>query len=95
MIDNVDVICQHSKDGTMIPIKVRLTDEDEQIQEYRIKSYKDLSHKGTFTMPNGVIATAGVFPFECMIICFGNERTITLAYFAYDNIWKLLPPNRT
>ena len=28
----VDVICQHNKDGSMIPIRVRLTDEDGAVQ---------------------------------------------------------------
>ena len=90
----VDVICQHSRDGTIIPIKVRLTDEDGQVQTYKIRSYKDLSHKGKFTMPNGVIATSGVFPFECRILCFGKEQIITLVYFAYDHVWKIAPRGR-
>ena len=28
----VDVICQHNKDGSMIPMRVRLTDEDGAVQ---------------------------------------------------------------
>jgi hypothetical protein len=87
----VDVVCQHNRDGSMIPLKVRLTDEDGQIQAYKIRSYKDLSHKGKFEMPDDVIATSGVFPFECKIVCFGSERTIRLLYFAYDHVWMLVP----
>ncbi len=30
----VDVICQHNKDGSMIPMRVRLTDEDGAVQTY-------------------------------------------------------------
>ncbi len=41
----VDVICQHNKDGSMIPMRVRLTDEVGAIQTYTIKNYEDLSHQ--------------------------------------------------
>ena len=34
----VDVICQHNKDGSMIPMRVRLTDEDGAVQTYTIKN---------------------------------------------------------
>ncbi|MCR5687034.1 MAG: hypothetical protein K6G58_03355 [Lachnospiraceae bacterium] len=91
----VDMICQHSRDGSIIPIKVRLTDEDGQVQTYRIKSFRDMSHTGQFQMPNGVFATSSVFPFECRIVCFGKEQTINLVYFAYDHVWKIAPPGRT
>ena len=30
----IDTICQHSKDGEIIPLKIRLTDEDGECQEY-------------------------------------------------------------
>ena len=50
----VDVICQHNKDGSMIPMRVRLTDEDGAVQTYTIKNYEDLSHQGTRTMPDGI-----------------------------------------
>ena len=42
----VDVICQQNRDGTMIPLRVRLTDEEGATQTYTIKEYKDLSHQG-------------------------------------------------
>lgn len=42
----VDVICQHSVDGTIIPLRVRMTDEDGQRQMFNIKEYLDVSHKG-------------------------------------------------
>ena len=37
-----DVICQHKTDGTIIPLKIRITDEDGEYQVYNIKSYKDV-----------------------------------------------------
>jgi len=41
-----DVICQHKTDGTIIPLKIRIADEDGEYQIFNIKSYKVLSdHK--------------------------------------------------
>ena len=39
----VDVICQHSADGTIIPIRVRVKDEDGEYHAYTIKGYKDIA----------------------------------------------------
>ena len=89
---NIDMICQHKADGTIIPIKIRMTDDDGACQEYRIRSYKDLSYKGNvFDMPEvGMIHTSCIYPFECKIECFGHERTITLFYSSYEHTWKLM-----
>ena len=47
-----DVICQHKTDGTIIPLKIRITDEAGEYQVYNIKSYKDVSNRTAYTMPN-------------------------------------------
>ena len=47
----IDVICQHTREGNMIPIKIHIQDEEGEFQTFVVKSYKDLSHKGNFTMP--------------------------------------------
>lgn len=90
---NIDMICQHKADGTIIPIKIRMTDDDGAYQEYRIRAYKDLSYKGSvFEMPDvGRVHSSGIYPFECKIECFGNERTIRLFYNSYEHTWKLSP----
>ena len=89
----VDVICQINKDGSMFPIKVRLMDEDGLIQTYMIKAYRDLSHKGAFELPNGVIATSTIFPFECKISNFGREHKILLYYHASQHLWRMVVPD--
>ena len=88
----VDVICQINKDGTMFPIKIRLVDEDGLIQTYMIKAYRDLSHKGTFQLPSGIIATSTIFPFECKISNFGREHIILLYYHADLHQWRMVVP---
>ena len=37
---SVDVICQHCRDGTIIPMRVRLKDEEGMLQSYTIKGYR-------------------------------------------------------
>ena len=69
----VDVICQHKKDGTMIPLKIRLTDEDGETQDYRVKSYRPVTHIGTFELSNMAAGTV----FEVRIVCFDRERVLT------------------
>ena len=85
----VDVICQHSRDGTIIPIKVRIVDEDGEYQTYRIKGYKDLSHRGTVEMPDGVFVTNRTLIFDCDITAFGRQKTIRLYYEPSKTIWKM------
>jgi hypothetical protein len=90
----IDMICRHNKDGTMMPIRFRMTDDDGLIHEYRVKTYKDLSHKGTFEMPNGVTATSTIFPFTCKIDCFGTEKELLLYYNSSDHVWTMAVPAR-
>ena len=85
----VDVICQHTKEGKMIPIKLRIQDEEGEFQTYAVKAYRDLSHKGSYTMPNGIAATSSIFPFDCKIIVFGREQTVHLYYNNSDQIWRM------
>ena len=42
----IDLICQHCMDGSIIPIKFRVQDEDGVLQECYIKGYKDTSEAG-------------------------------------------------
>lgn len=85
----VDVICQHTREGHMIPIKVRIQDEEGEFQTYAVKGYKDLSRKGSYNMPNGVTATSTIFPFDCKITVFGNEKILHLYYNSNDQIWRM------
>ena len=37
-----DVICLHTKDGKVEPIRIRITDEDGQSQAFTIKEFNDI-----------------------------------------------------
>lgn len=85
----VDVICQHTADASIIPLKVRIQDEDGELQIYAIRSYKVLSRPGSYHLPSGIPASAHNWYFECKILCFGTEKRIRLIYNSNDNLWKL------
>ena len=85
----VDVICQHTKEGKLIPIKLRLQDDEVEFQTYVVKAYKNLSHIGSYIMPNGITATSTIFPFDCKIIVFGREKIVHLYYNSGGWIWRM------
>lgn len=85
----VDVICQHKSDGSIIPLKVRIQDDDGEFQIYVIKSYKNISQPGEYVMPNGLTTTTHTWQFECKILIFEVEKRIRLFYNAYENHWKV------
>ena len=85
----VDVICQHSRDGEIVPMRIRLTDEDGQKQAFRIKEYRDLSHQGTRTMPDGVYVTDKTLVYECKIVVFDRLRMVRLYYEPSAMVWKM------
>lgn len=87
--NRIDVICQHNRDRTIMPIKIRLTDEYGEMQTYLITAYKDLSG-GDYTLPNGIAVRGHIRTFECKITVFGNERLIRIIYNSDENQWRLV-----
>lgn len=85
----VDVICQHSQDGRLVPLKVRVRDEEGEYQAFRIKSYKDLSFKGAWSLPDGVYVSNRTLVFECIITVFGRNRMIRLYYDLNGTVWRM------
>ena len=55
MDKRIDLICQHTMEGKIIPLKLRFQDEDGELQEYSVKGYRDTSE-------------FGITSFECKII---------------------------
>lgn len=88
--ERIDVICQHTKDQRIIPLRIRLNDEDGMVQTYNIKSYKDVTVHGSYEMPNGIRGTNDIWSFECKILVMDVLRRIKLHYHAKDNIWTII-----
>ena len=88
---NIDMICQHKSDGTIIPMKIRMLDDDGAYQEYKIRAYKDLTYKGAplDDLDASRVHSSGIYPFECKIESFGHIRVIKLFYNSYEHTWKL------
>ena len=85
----LDVICMIGGDGSVIPIKIRFLDEEGEVQVHWIKEYKDISHRGTITNPDGVFITNEMLVFMCTISCFGQEKRIMLYYDASKSKWMM------
>lgn len=85
----IDVICQHKADQSIIPIKIRLQDEDGQFQTFVIKSYKVLCSPQAHGSGEGIPSTSHTWKFLCKIACFGIEKSIQLFYNSYDNYWRI------
>ena len=81
------VHCQHSSDGNIMPLKIRFEDEDGQWQTYIIKEYKDISHQGTRTLPDGMLITDNTIAFERKIRVFDSIKRIRLYYFSQGMKW--------
>lgn len=92
-LNYVDVICQHNKNGKIIPIKVRVIDEDGEIQTYLIKDYKDLTHYSNTTNDKEeyVKATSHIRNYQCHIQVFDRLKTIELFYNSNEQRWRITP----
>lgn len=73
MDNRVDLICQHTMEGNIIPLKIRLRDEDGELQEFAVKGYRDKSEHSLMS-------------FECVIIVRDVKKIIDL--FSMDSkVW--------
>ena len=87
----IDVICQHSTDGSVIPMRVRVRDEDGGFQTLNVKGYRDYSHNPEYKLPNGYQLTTYDFCFECNIVVFGMRKKIILFYRPQsDSVWRVV-----
>ncbi len=74
----VDVILQHNTNGTIIPLRLRFTNNDGERTEYTIRGYKDLSGQATRTMADGVYVTSSDLVYYCKLVVNNQQRYIYL-----------------
>lgn len=86
--NDIDAICQYNKDGTIIPIKIRVQDENGELQIYTILSSRMIS-KGTMMLPNEVVVTESILRFACAINVFGCEKNVILHYDKRYTKWSI------
>lgn len=85
----IDVICMHSRGGEIVPIRIRVMDEEGLYQSFTIKEYRELSHQGTYTRPDGMYVTNETLIYECKINIFGKTKLICLYYEPTRIVWKM------
>ena len=75
MEKSIDLICQHTMEGVIIPLRIRLRDEDGELQEYTIKGYRDTSE-------------FGLMSYECKIVVRDTMKIIHI-FSSNGILWKL------
>jgi len=87
--NRIDVICQHTRDGKIIPLKIRVKDEDGEFQSFTIQGYRDLTRSGRYMLGNGIeVSGCSIYTYKCKINVLGVEKIITISYYANDNVWR-------
>ncbi len=80
MKQEVDVIALHKKDNTIIPLRIRLIDEEGVVREFTIKQYRFIENKDGQSLPDGMYINSRMYAFECYIEVAGMRRLVRLYY---------------
>ena len=82
-----DVIAQHTTKNEIIPLRIRIIDEDGAYQTYSVKGYRRLNATGKVTLPNEVTVSSHMRYFQCKINVFGKEKIVDFFYNLYQQDW--------
>lgn len=75
-----DIFCQFTKEGKIIPVRIRFADDSGEQQEYKILGYRE-------TSPLGITSINNVRSFDCKIESYGQSRVINVIYFKSEDKW--------
>ncbi len=89
VIDKVDVICEHKSDGSLIPMRFRLINDDGAYEAYTIKGYRQLYNNETHTTPDGVYVCTKDKVFECRVLILDMYRTVRLYFDTNKCTWRI------
>ena len=89
VINKVDVICEHKSDGSIIPLRFQILDEDGAYQRFTIKGYKLNEVDGAYTIKDCLYVSRGTNIYECKIDVLGYKKFVRLYYFVDRSQWKL------
>lgn len=91
MYENVEVICKFCKDGSIIPIQIKVEDEEQQRHVFKVKRYKAPKvHLKTDSGLYDISHTPDILDYECYIQVLNTEKRIILRYFLESHKWTLL-----
>ena len=86
---NIDVVVAFAN-KQIIPLKIRLKDEDGMYQTFAVRAYRDLSTRGCYTLGNGVAVNGiDIISFEIKIQVFNQLKTMKISYHKRENVWRL------
>lgn len=91
----IDVICQYTKDGRIIPLRIKLQDDDGIYHEYNIKKYKEISHSGDVMTPYGFFSHSLNWDFNCIIQVLNREVSVDLFFNGSDQVWRVMRQSRS
>jgi len=86
----IDVICQYTKTGNIIPMRLRFQDCDGIFHEFNVKGYKELSVPGSYKSPYGTLSHSSNWTFLCKIQVFDKYKNVELFFNSTDNLWKIV-----
>ena len=89
----IDVICQYTKEGNIIPMRLRVQDEDGLFKTYSVKSYREKTQAENGKTPYGTIKHGQNWSFECTIQVVNKILTVELFFNGKDNLWKVISVN--
>ncbi len=86
---NADVICEHKSDGTIIPLRFRVMDEDGEYQTFNVKGFRQVPVIIKNNEVQGKFIAANTDVFECMIEVFGMKKKIQLMFSWGTKNWTV------
>ena len=89
-IDNLDVICQISHDGTVIPIKIRTADDEGELQTYSIKEYRQINHDSQIVKDDEICITYKTLVFDCRLIVCERVQAVRIYFNTEGATWFMV-----
>jgi hypothetical protein len=89
IIEQVDVIAEFKSDGSIIPMRFRIVNDEGEYEQFSIRAYKQIDRIGTYTTEEGVYVCKDDMIFQCKIVRFDEEKMVKLFFFPRSCSWEL------
>lgn len=80
----IDVICLFQKDGSLIPLKVKIKDENGEYQTYKVMGYKEV-------LEGELSSTFSMSVFDIKIEVYGVLKVIRICFSVNERTWSYRP----
>ena len=84
-----DVICEHTREGEVIPIRCRFDDEDGVSHEYNIIGFKELIPDSNRYVNGKMFVAPHSIVYDCKRKTHNTVRLILLLYNSNTKIWEM------